>query len=194
MPPRTTDTWQAWVEAAGRKIEIARYHLGLLDELDYPGPYDFVQIPVQAHLEGILFCATAATDQLARALDLAEHLGLPWNERNLTAVLEQLQAPRRQLQAPTLAPILDDLVGWNAEPVIEDARRLRNRASHSSYNKRVGNFEIAIQSVGGDHRGSRDAKEYCQELVDHLGRLETLLADVERALYDAPRPAAAARD
>jgi hypothetical protein len=137
VPRGPTDTWQAWLEAAGRKIEIARYHVGLLDDLDYPGPYDLVQIPVQAHLEGILFCTTAATDQLARALDLAELVGLPWNERNLTTVLEQLQAPRRQLRAPALAPTLDELVGWNAKPVIEDARRLRNRASHSSYNKRV---------------------------------------------------------
>ncbi|MDP9276118.1 MAG: hypothetical protein M3O99_11060 [Chloroflexota bacterium] len=191
MPRGPTDTWQAWLEAAGRKIEIAQYHFGLLNDLDYPGPYDSVQIPVQAHLEGILVCTTAATDQLARALDLSEHLGLAWNERNLSAVLEQLQASRRQLRAPALAPILDDLVGWNAEPVIEDARRLRNRASHSSYNKRVGNFEITIQRVGGDHRGSRDAKEYCHELVDHLGKLQPLLGRVERALSDAQRPAAA---
>lgn len=39
-------------------------------------------------LEGILFCISAASDQLARARDL-EGLAIPWNQRNLTNVLER---------------------------------------------------------------------------------------------------------
>jgi hypothetical protein len=66
MPQLPNETWRDWLTAGGRKIEIARYQLSLLDDLDYPGPYDFVQIPVQTHLEGILFCISAASDQLAR--------------------------------------------------------------------------------------------------------------------------------
>ena len=146
---------------------------------------------MQTHLEGILFSISAASDQLARALDLFEQLAIPLNERNLTNVLEHLAARRQRLRAGGLAPLLDELAEWNEDPVVEDARRLRNRASHSSYNKQVDRLEITIQQVGGGHRGSRDVKDYGHELVDHLGELGPLLGRVERALYDAQRPTAA---
>ena len=174
QPPE--DDWGAWLDAARRKIAIARYHQDLLDRLEYPGAYDYVEIPIQAHLEGILFSVSAASDQVARALNDAEALRIAPRRANLSNVLERLATAEGQGWSPDLEMLLGELAAWNDEPLIADARALRNRAGHSHYDKQSGRYEILIADDGHNaYQGSRDVLIYCHDLVTHLRELDGLV-------------------
>lgn len=177
------DECEEWLEAARRKIQIAEHHRARLDQVDYPGA-GLVSVEVQASLEGVLYCFTAATDQLANALNLAERLDLQREEINLSAALDRL-AGRRRLHVPELGSVVGALRVWNDAPLVADARRLRNKATHCRYVKRIRGDEIRINRVGGTYEGSRDLKVYCNSVVEHLGRLGRLLDQVSEALDGA---------
>jgi hypothetical protein len=59
--------WRDYCYAARRKIDIAEYHLECLRAQASQGRLELT-IPVQAHLEGILFALVATADQMAEAI------------------------------------------------------------------------------------------------------------------------------
>ena len=123
---------------------MAAYHLGCLREAvaHFHAPAE-VPIPLQAHFEGVLYCADAASDQLLEYLVQRCRLEttplLQGNNRTLTNVLSYLggaAAGRTPINSSTVA----SLEAWNAQPIAGDARRVRNLAAH----------EYHVESSGPD--------------------------------------------
>jgi hypothetical protein len=76
-------------------VEIAAYHLERLITIAADGQLE-ATIPVQAHLEGILFAFVAGADQTAEAINLVKKLQL--KRPNVRKVLEAMPESRLRRQ------------------------------------------------------------------------------------------------
>jgi hypothetical protein len=101
--------WRDYCSAARRKVEISEYHLLCLRDLD-TGLGLEPTIPVQAHLEGILFAFVAAADQTAQSINLGFRLQL--DKPTLGDVFRGM--PRSTLKRR--------LCRWHDAPTAADAR------------------------------------------------------------------------
>src|SRR5258708_6429127 len=119
--PRPDADLRQYLVAAERKIRMAAYHLGCLREAvaHFRAPAE-VPIPLQAHFEGVLYCADAASDQLLEYLVQLCRLEttplLQGNNRTLTNVLSYLggaAAGRTLINSSTVA----SLEAWNAQQI-----------------------------------------------------------------------------
>jgi gamma-glutamylcyclotransferase (GGCT)/AIG2-like uncharacterized protein YtfP len=117
-----SDGWRDYCCAACRKISIGEYHLECLRAQASHGHLE-PTIPVQAHLEGILFAFVAAADQTAEAINLGMDLQL--KTPNLRAALEKM--PRTSIRG--------QLFRWHDAAIAADVRDLRVRATRHHYVK-----------------------------------------------------------
>jgi DNA mismatch endonuclease, patch repair protein len=159
-----------YLDAAARKIDIAGYHVGRLavELSDFRG--EKVPIPVQAHFEGLLYSAAAASDQVGRALRSAEseQVGELREHVTLEKVLAAMN-PRKSFVVP--------LGEWNSAALLKDARKVRNMATHAHYEKTPRGVELEVQKVSdGQYRGSRELGSYSRALLKHLNGLKPQLA------------------
>jgi hypothetical protein len=172
--PRRDPELHEYLVAAGRKVKMASYHLeclrGTMGAFRTPGD---VPIPLQAHFEGVLFCADAAADQVLTFMVRRCHqalVRLPERDRTLTNVLSVLGGAQ---DCPIDRAIIAALEAWNAESIVSDARRVRNLAAHEYHLKSP---RLEVETVqGSQYRGSRVVDAYCEQVVAHWKRLPMLL-------------------
>ncbi len=153
--------WKRYLEAANRKVEIAKYHLRcLLRELgaSEDSQDEMPAVPVQAHFEGVVVSVMAAVDQVAQAINSALKMGLASDQLVDKAFGEVGQA-------------VPDLQHWYDESIGKDLRRIRTRMIHYSYSKLLGGKGWKVESAGIDYRGSRELAEYSAEAVRYGERL-----------------------
>lgn len=154
-----SDGWRDYWDAAQHKIDIAGYHLERLRAQASEGRLE-PTIPVQAHLEGILFAFAAAEDQVAEAIILGMKLGP--GRRNLKKVLEKMPP----------SPIRSRLSEWHEAPIAADVRDLRVRATHHHYAKTPSGPALVVQDPTRagtpPYGGSRELVSYGEAAVAHL--------------------------
>jgi hypothetical protein len=148
------DEVKAYLHAARRKIHIAEYHLSCLRSAlavsERPGE---PSVPVQAHLEGILYSVIAASDQAYEATKLG---------------------PAR--------PFRCNLEAWRQEPIHKDVRAVRRLATHHHYRKTPAGPRLEVQEQGKPYGKSRVLDVYSEAACDHLRRLLPLLGEIESAV------------
>ncbi len=173
------ETWVEYLNAARRKLHIAKYHLGKLEVLVRPDNHSQEQIAIQAHFEGVLFAVIAAADQIAEAINLAQRLGL--KNPNLRCALDNVEP----------SEVFDKFSRWWNEPIIRDVRNIRRLATHHHYKKKPptnhsesGGLVLEVEQPQGSslYRGSRELTAYSRAVVEAAKRLEPLLIDLERQL------------
>ena len=165
-------TWQDYIEAANRKLEIAAYHKEQLGEAvrgyaaqsDQPPP-----IAVQAHFEGVVVSVMAAMDQVAQAVNSAWELGL--KPTNLVEKAFRILAER--------IPAVAD---WFGEYIGVDLRRIRTRMIHYSYSKTPQGESWVVESANPKYSGSRELVAYITSAVEHGKHLNKLLPLIKNEL------------
>jgi hypothetical protein len=157
---------------------MAAYHLARLraEVAQFRPPAD-VSIPLQAHFEGVVYCADAATDQLLEYLihrcRLDDHANLRGTGRTLTNALSVLGGAT---DCPIDTPSIVALERWNAKPIVGDARRVRNLAAHEYHIKSA---HLEVERVpGSQYHGSRILDAYCAEVLAHWEQLPPLLVQL----------------
>jgi hypothetical protein len=172
--------WREYTKAARRKIRIAQYHLGSLEEHEgAPGHYhEEVPIPIQASFEGILYATIAASDQIAEAINVGFGLGLP--QPTLQTALEAM--PKSHLRSR--------LLEWQQAPIAADVRDIRRRATHHHYVKAPGAPRLEVQQPTSvrPYDGSRTLVEYGRAAVNHAVQLIDMLEELEEALGSQQAP------
>jgi hypothetical protein len=173
----TCSSWQEYIEAAHRKVEIATYHADSLQRVVADHSTSFKSapsIPVQAHFEGVVVSIMAAVDQVAQAVNSAWQLRLhsaDLVEKAFTALAEHLSE-------------IDD---WFREPIGRDLRRLRVRIVHYAYEKKPLREEgpyWSVESAGTEYSGSRELLSYAIGTVEYGRRLRELLPCIKQELSD----------
>lgn len=152
-----------YLDAATRKMQIGRYHVGELRALLEARP-SYASVAVQAHFEGVLYAFVAASDQLAEAINLQFALGL--EQANLYDALERMpnSAIRRRL------------FRWHNSAIAADVRSIRRQAVHHHYKKTPQGPRLEVQPPRGKpYGGSRTLGEYATSAVSHLERLGPLV-------------------
>jgi hypothetical protein len=164
-------SWRDYCDAALRKIDIAGYHLERLRAQASEGRLE-PTIPVQAHLEGILFAFVAAADQVAEAINL----GMKLNRGNPTL--------QEALEAIPRSPIRSRLFRWHQAPIAADVRDLRRRAIHHHYAKNPSGPTLVVQEPTGarPYGGSRDLVSYGEAAVTHVRQLREELDGLKDCL------------
>ncbi len=159
------EDWREYCFAARRKIDIAEYHLERLRAVTQETPIE-PTVPVQAHLEGILFAFVAAADQTAEAINLG--LGLNLDKPQLRDALEKM--PHFSVRS--------QLFKWHDAPIANDVRNVRRRAAHHHYAKVPGGPRLEVQepTIGvKPYGGRRDVVSYGEAAVAHIRRLGEIL-------------------
>ncbi|MGO9603526.1 MAG: hypothetical protein ACLQAT_09040 [Candidatus Binataceae bacterium] len=168
-------SWQQYLSAARRKVEVAVYHLerlrGFLNT--DPGPDQWGQSPieVQAHFEGILFSVVAAEEQAKEAISRGY---------DVSAKKERAKAYQKVLSA---IPRLSD---WWKNPLGKDIRCVRNLLTHHYYKKIPANECWVVQKVNSRYRGGRELREYCEATVNYGKELIDLIPDISIELDRLP--------
>lgn len=168
----STISWQGYIEAAHRKLEIASYHADRLQELvgnHSASSGSAPPIAVQAHFEGVVVSVMAAVDQVAQAVNSAWQLRL--NSGNL---VEQVFT--------TLAERLPEIGDWYRELIGLDLRRLRVRMVHYAYTKTRQERNWIVESAGTDYSGSRELVRYANSAVRYGERLRELVLRIEKEI------------
>lgn len=165
------DGWPDYCHAARRKIDIAEYHLECLRAQASQGRLQ-PTIPVQAHLEGILFAFVAATDQMAEAINLGMELQL--KNPNLRTALKKMPP----------VPIQGQLTRWHDAAIAADIHDLRVRATHHHYVKMPGGPSLEVQKPARTrpYGGSRTLVAYGDAAIAHLRLLRELLDSLQQRL------------
>src|SRR6185437_4355810 len=163
------------LEAASRKIEIAEYHLRCLRSAlaDSARPDEPpVPVPVQAHFEGVLDSVIAASEQVDEAtkLEAQDHRD---RRRRL------FQRTWLEAQSPSIHVALRE---WSQEPIAEDVRLVRNKATHHHYQKTPTGTRLEVEKPGRAYPGSRALDEYSAAACEHFNRLRSLINEIERVL------------
>lgn len=167
MPNRS---WQEYIGAVHRKLEIAAYHVDRLREVvdDRIGSSGSAPaIAVQAHFEGVVVSVMAAVDQVAQAVNSAWQLRLNPSNRVEKAFI-------------TLAEHLPEISDWFSEQLGLDLRRLRVRMVHYAYTKTPQGSRWIIESAGTGFSGSRELIAYANSAVEYGERLRRLLPRIDR--------------
>lgn len=168
--------WNRYLEAANRKVEIAKYHFRfLLDGLQANEvPQDGMPgVPVQAHFEGLVVSVMAAVDQVAQAINSGLRMSLPPDQLVDAAFNE-------------IGEAVPDLKRWYEESIGRDLRRIRTRMIHYSYLKLQGDSGWTVEPVGIDYPGSRELKEYSAEAIRYGERLVATFDALQQRLRATP--------
>jgi hypothetical protein len=171
----TEDHAGDYLDAANRKIEMARYHLDALrGELGDPKENSQASISVQAYFEGVLYVWVAAADQTAEAINLIYVLGL--ENPNLQLALEHM--PDSKLRSR--------MFKWQQAPIAADVRDIRRRATHHHYEKTPEGPRLQVQDPTGakPYPGSRSLEDYATAAVDHLENLRPFLRALQGEFVD----------
>jgi hypothetical protein len=156
-----------------RKIAIAVYHARELARvLDEANVYE---IALQAHFEGLLYAGVSAEEKLASALSTLAGTDSGPDSKLLTRRLLS------QTETAELGGQLRDWLGHRemGKTLADEARTLRNLATHRFYDKRGG-------ERGEWHYSAEDRGQYLAGLVlefseahaRHVERLEPIVAAV----------------
>ena len=166
------ESWPEYLRAASNKIENAEYHHKVLEETILTS--DQIPVAARANFEALLFAFVAACDQVAEALNIGLGLGLA--NPNLQDAINATPA----LTAETLS----DLTGWFQEPIASDARRIRRRAAHHHYVKRIeeAGYFVDAPPDGTSYHGSRLLVDYARAVLGHFRKLAQLINDVRSEL------------
>lgn len=127
-----------YLTAIDRKLQIVRFHREqLVPLLDAPADLDAVMppVPVQAHFEGVLRSLVAMFDQLVAGIaDVMPGMPQPHRARS-SDVCSRLRCFASQPALET-ADLLESL---HLNPLLSDARSIRNQATHAFYEKYTDN-------------------------------------------------------
>ena len=157
-----------------RKVAITLYHARELAQvLDHTNPYE---IALQAHFEGLLYAGVSAEEKLAIALDVLVDTGTDKDTKRLARQLLE-----REETAELGAQIRDWLAHREVDKTLADeARTLRNAATHRFYDKRGGErgeWHYAVEDRPG-HFVDGLLLEFSEAYASHVGRLEPIIATV----------------
>jgi len=168
--PRREEVMIDFLNAAGRKVKISKYHLEELQKhLVRDAHGSCVPVPVQAHFEGVIFSVIAADDQIAAAIRRM----LGGRAGGETANKEQFQK---------LVVEVPELGAWQENAIYNDLRKVRDRAAHLSYVKGWERERLMVQEVGSGYRGCREIQHYSNAAVRHAEQLIELIPKVKSEL------------
>jgi hypothetical protein len=165
--------WREYLQAARRKLGVARYHLEQLGEVLRGDPRPRVTPAIQAHFEGVMTSLIAAGNQVSEGLKGAFELAI--EEATLAKVLPRVPSDyrwRRTLEA------------WRTAPIARDLRQIRNLAMHHHYGKSPTGPRLEVQEppTGRPYGGPRDLIGYCTAALTHGEALEPILVEIEHSL------------
>ncbi len=185
MPPRFAD----YLTAIDRKLQIGLYHREqLVPLLDLPADPEASMPPVaiQAHFEGVLRAPVAMLDQLvAGVADVTPKMPQP-HHANTTDVCARLRGSDSE-SALKLAGLLGS---YQRDPLLCDARSLRNRATHSFYEKYIDNHGWQVEEPRyladgcSPWVGERYVGPYTAALLELAARIRRSAAETARLLAD----------
>jgi hypothetical protein len=157
-----------------RKVAITQYHAReLVRVLDEVSPYE---IALQAHFEGLVFAGISAEEKLAIALALLAGTGTDRDTKLLF---------RRLLDRVETAELGGEIRSWvghreDGKTLADEARTLRNAATHRFYDKRGGErgeWHYEVQDRPG-HFVDGMVLEFAETYARHVDRLEPIVATV----------------
>ncbi len=160
--------------ASLRKVAIAQYHAGgLARALDAPNPYE---IALQAHFEGLLYAGVSAEEKLAIALGGLAGTGTDKDTKLLA---------RRLLEHEAMAELGAEIRDWlshrqGGKTLSDEARALRNAATHRFYDKRGGErgeWHYEVEDRPG-HFVDGLVLEFSEAYARHVERLEPLIVTI----------------
>ena len=169
---------EPYLQAALNKISIVERFFSALEKLREGEDQERPEI--QLNFEGVLASGFSAGDQLARAI--ATRLGIKGTDSagNLLKALES-----GEVDLAELADCTNGFLAWVREPIVRDARRRRNQAVHSHYEKTPHKLArtwilqpITLSGGPSPYKGPLDVHSYCAMYVAALRRLR----DVARCL------------
>jgi hypothetical protein len=155
-----------------RKVAITQYHARELSRvLEDASPYE---IALQAHFEGLIYAGVSAEEKLAIALSLLTDTGSDKDTKLLA---------RRLLDRPELQDLGVKIRDWLGHREVDktlsdEARTLRNDATHRFYDKRGGpqgewHYEVEVRR---GHFVDGLLVEFSEAYARHVERLEPLIA------------------
>lgn len=169
-----------------RKVAITQYHARELAQvLESANPYE---IALQAHFEGLVFAGVSAEEKLAIALGVLAGTGTDKDTKLLA---------RRLLEREELAELGAQLRDWvghreDDKTLADEARTLRNAATHRFYDKRGGprgEWHYEVEDRPGHFVGGL-VLEFSAAYGLHVEQLEPMIATVgerwELQLVPAP--------
>ncbi|MDA8358845.1 MAG: hypothetical protein M0Z95_21690 [Actinomycetota bacterium] len=163
MPAESGREWWDYLDAASRKVKIARYHAEKLDALLQSGAAA-TTVAVQAHFEGVLYALVAAWDKTEEGINLQFSLGLAQDD--LHDALKEM--PKSRLRS--------SLFKLYQSAIAADVRSIRRLAVHHSYKKTPRGPQLEVElPTGKAYGGSRTLIVYANAAVSHLESLEPLL-------------------
>lgn len=157
-----------------RKVAVTQYHARELARvLDEANPYE---IALQAHFEGLSYAGISAEEKLAIALDVLTGTGTDKDTKRLARQLLE-----RDETAELGAQIRDWLSYRDAGKTLADeARTLRNAATHRFYDKRGGErgeWHYEVEDRPG-HFVDGLVLEFSEAYAGHVEGLEPVIATV----------------
>jgi hypothetical protein len=175
-----------YVEAMGRKLEIAEYHLAVLRELlpfAKPDESDLPPVALQAHFEACGRAIVAMLDQLASGIAFAVP-GMPGVHRATPNQVVKRLSSSVHPKAAELERLIADL---NDDCRINDLRDIRNRSTHrfdvKQFSDGVGwivNLPQYVPTGVAEYKGSRQLSEYLQVMVEYARGVIAATPEVQR--------------
>jgi hypothetical protein len=157
-----------------RKVAIAQYHARELAKvLDDANPHE---IALQAHFEGLVYAGISAEEKLAIAIDVLASTGTDKDTKLLA---------RRLLAREETAEIGEQIRDWLAyreggKTLANEARLLRNVATHRFYDKRGGErgeWHYEVEDRPG-HFVDGLVLDVSEAYAGHVERLDPIIAAV----------------
>lgn len=190
---RRRESFEQLLDSAGRKYEIAEYHREALAGLPHVLNFErtAVTIPAQAHFEGVLGAAFSMGEQLVKALSVACELGRVQRRRDdrrpeWMLIFDQLHPHEEAI------PEVSRLREWLSASLVEDARLVRNKAIHASYDK-TGVWSKQIDAAivqpirESSYTGDRELRAYVDALVSQMEALAELIEPLREREADLHR-------
>lgn len=157
-----------------RKVAIAEYHARELTRvLDDGNPYE---IALQAHFEGLVYSGISSEEKLALGLALLAGTGTDKDTKRLA---------RRLLGREETTELGGQIRDWLAfraggKTLADEARTLRNAATHRFYDKRGGEhgeWHYEVEDRPG-HFVAGLVLEFSETYARHVEQLEPIIATV----------------
>jgi hypothetical protein len=160
------------------KLRLASYHgetlLAVLEQNPLDDPEDRLRIALEAHLEGLAYTGTAATEKTIRSVNPDELSGQMSVELMIRAVRAETNSPEASFAGAFEAWWFGRERGTRFTLT---ARDLRNDAAHSVYDKAHGEGRWAME-IRNSHPILLD--EFASGYLHELGELSALVADAEQ--------------
>lgn len=175
-----------FLNGALRKVAIAQYHARELARvLEEANPYE---IALQAHFEGVLYAGISAEEKLTQALGKLAGVDCGDDTKQLVRAL------RRQTEIEQLGGRISRWLTAREDDktLAEEARTLRNAATHHFYDKRGGphsEWHYQVETRPGQFRHGL-VLEFAEAYARHVDELraiaETVAERWELRLEPAP--------